>query len=49
MNYKVVFEIDKRDGLAKHVNKSNCCDATFTFADGQLCCKKCLEKIVWSD
>jgi hypothetical protein len=49
MNYKVVFEIDKRDGLAKQVNKSNCCDATFTFVDAELCCKKCFEKIVWSD
>ena len=49
MNYRVTFEIDKRDGLAKHVTKSLCCDSICVFVEGALCCKKCLEKIVWSD
>jgi hypothetical protein len=48
MGYKIVFEIDKRNGLAKYVNYSDCCDSPFVLIDGEMCCKKCLEKI-WSD
>ena len=49
MNYKAVLEIDKRDGLVKVVNKSDCCNANLTFVESQLCFIKCFESISWSD